>query len=106
MDAGTCSACTQSQVTHQPVTDYMSYCPHDGGSFVKTGSPEDDQYYTEVIKHLNDGLTFSETEDHRELDEKVMQSMYKRWWNGERRPEVKSQPTEAEKEEYLKKRND
>jgi hypothetical protein len=71
MDAGTCSACTQSQVTHQPVTDYMSYCPDKGGSFVKTGSPNDDEYYTKVIDHLNDGLTFSETEDHRDLDEEA-----------------------------------
>ncbi|KAG7548960.1 hypothetical protein FFLO_03165 [Filobasidium floriforme] len=64
MGADTCSACTQSQVTHQPVTDYMSYCPHDGGSFVKTGSPYDDQYYTEVIEYLNDELSSTaETEE-------------------------------------------
>lgn len=106
MDAGTCSACTQSQVTHQPVTDYMSYCPDKGGSFVKTGSPNVDEYYTKVIDHLNDGLTFSETEDHRDLDEEAMQLMHRRWLRNERRPEWKSQPTTAEKEEYLRKWNE
>ncbi|KAH8088218.1 hypothetical protein HD553DRAFT_322697 [Filobasidium floriforme] len=58
MVADTCSACTRSQVTHQPVTDHMSYCPEDD-SFVKTGTPDDDEYYTGVIKLLNDGLTFT-----------------------------------------------
>jgi hypothetical protein len=103
MDADTCSACTQSQVTHQPVTNHMSYCPHDGGSFVKTGSPYDDQYHTEVIDYLNDELSFIETEDHKHLNEKLMQSMYQRWKTGERRPEKKPNPTAAEKEEWEEK---